>query len=92
MPPVMTMDDLDVPVALWKGVRSCTQHPIANILSYDRLSPGFRTSTVNMMSMSVPKDIHEALSKPEWKTEVEEEMNALNKNNTWEITDLPQGK
>lgn len=44
------------------------------------------------MSMSVPKDIHEALSKPEWKTAVEEEMNALNKNNTWKITDLTQRK
>ena len=29
--------DLDVPIAIRKGVRNCTKHPIANYLSYQRL-------------------------------------------------------
>ena len=30
--------DLDQPIALRKGVRSCTQHPINNHVSYGKLS------------------------------------------------------
>ncbi|RVX10421.1 Retrovirus-related Pol polyprotein from transposon TNT 1-94 [Vitis vinifera] len=55
-------DDLDQPIALRKGVRSCTQHPI------------------------------KALQQPEWKTAVQEEIQALEKNGTWEISELPEGK
>ena len=32
-----TMPDLDLPIAIWKGVRSCTQHPISNFVSYSKL-------------------------------------------------------
>lgn len=34
----------------------------------------------------------EALSHFEWKEAIKKEMCALNKNNTWDIVDLPQGK
>ena len=33
-----TPNDLDMPIALRKGVRSCTQHPISNFISYNKLS------------------------------------------------------
>ena len=32
------LDDLDQPIALRKGVRSCTQHPISNHVSYGKLT------------------------------------------------------
>lgn len=41
--------------------------------------------------MDVPKAMQEALSVPEWKNVVQE-MNALNKIETWEIMQLPDGK
>lgn len=42
--------------------------------------------------MRVPNDIHEALSMPEWKSAVMDEMRALEKNGTWEVVELPKGK
>ena len=30
--------DLDIPIAIWKGVENCTKYPIAKYLSYQRLS------------------------------------------------------
>ena len=35
----LKIDDVDVPIALRKGVRSCTNHPIGNFVNYDSLSP-----------------------------------------------------
>ncbi|RVW92095.1 hypothetical protein CK203_037048 [Vitis vinifera] len=40
----------------------------------------------------VPNSIHEALKIPEWKATVMEEMQALKKNDTWDIVELPKGK
>lgn len=42
--------------------------------------------------MKFQKNVHEALGKSEWRTAIEEEMGALNKNGTWKLTDLPEGK
>ena len=42
--------------------------------------------------ISIPSTIQEALSRPEWKTAVLEEMNALEKNQTWKIVELPKDK
>ncbi|KAK2967234.1 hypothetical protein RJ640_002061 [Escallonia rubra] len=34
--------DLDLPIALRKGTRTCTQHPISKFVSCEKLSPTFR--------------------------------------------------
>ncbi|RVX10447.1 Retrovirus-related Pol polyprotein from transposon TNT 1-94 [Vitis vinifera] len=75
-----------------KGVRSCTQHPIGNFISYDKLSPTFRAFTSSITDIQVPQNIQEAFKYPKWKAAVDEEVRALEKNGTWEITDLPRGK
>ena len=85
-------DTLNMPIAWRKGVRSCTQHPIGNFISYDKLSPTFRAFTSNITKIQVPRDIQEAFKYPKWKAVVDEEVRALAKNGTWEITDLPRGK
>lgn len=36
--------------------------------------------------------MQEALTDPRWKSAINEEMKSLQKNNTWDITDLPPGK
>ena len=79
-------------MALTKGVRSCTLHPISHYVSYDRLSPDFRSFVSKLSNIEVPKTVEEALKIPEWKRAIEEEMEALIKNRTWEIVDLPKGK
>ena len=86
------MDDLNRPVAHRKGVRSCTQHPISKFVSYEKLSPNLRALITNLESIALPNCIQEALQHPEWRKAVNEEIQALQKNDTWKIMKLPQGK
>ncbi|TYK14469.1 Cysteine-rich RLK (receptor-like protein kinase) 8 [Cucumis melo var. makuwa] len=82
---------LDIPIALRKGTKSYTKHPICNYVSYDNLSPQFRAFTASLNSTIIPKNIYTTLECPEWKNVVMEEMKALEKNRTWEICALPKG-
>lgn len=84
--------DLDMPIALRKGVRSCTHHPISKFISYSNLSPSLHAFTSSLSSVFIPRSIEEALSIPEWKVAVLEEMHALRQNNTWSLVELPQEK
>ena len=42
-------------------------------------------------NITIPKRVEEALQDPRWKAAMDEEMMALEKNNTWEIVTLPRG-
>ncbi|RVW64351.1 Retrovirus-related Pol polyprotein from transposon TNT 1-94 [Vitis vinifera] len=77
------LDDLDQPIALRKGVRSCTQHPISNHVSYGKLLQNFQAFITSLEDDRIPSNIQEALQQPEWKTVVQEEIQALEKNGTW---------
>ncbi|KAK9111245.1 hypothetical protein Scep_018764 [Stephania cephalantha] len=44
------------------------------------------------LTVSDPINYGEAAEKEEWRKAMEEEMKAIEKNETWEITDLPEGK
>ena len=49
--------------------------------------------TVNQLStVSIPRNVQEALTDPNWKKAMNEEMEALQKNTTWELVPLPEGK
>ncbi|KAL4366951.1 hypothetical protein GQ457_05G020090 [Hibiscus cannabinus] len=50
------------------------------------------TFTAALNAHQIPKNVDEALKDPKWKKVVEEEIDALEKNATWTITDLPPGK
>jgi hypothetical protein len=43
-------------------------------------------------SISIPHDWNEALEDPKWRDAMLEEMRALEKNETWELVDLPHSK
>ena len=90
IPPVSepVYDDLDLPIALRKGKRNT--YPISNYLSYDKLSENHKGCLAKLSDVSVPKDINEALGDPNWKKAVMEEINALEKNGTWEVVNLPR--
>ncbi|RVW37975.1 Retrovirus-related Pol polyprotein from transposon TNT 1-94 [Vitis vinifera] len=70
-------DILNMPIAWRKRVRSCTQHPIGNFISYDKLSPTFRAFTSSITDIQVPHNIQEAFKYPKWKAAVDEEVRAL---------------
>lgn len=80
------------PIALRKGTRSCTLHPIEKVVSYSHLSQPYRTFLSTLSSVSLPSSYVQALSSPGWKHAMDEEMAALYKNNTWELTFLPPSK
>lgn len=84
--------DSDLPIAVRKGVRECTKHPIYNFVSYHGLSNKYRAFVASLDQTQVPKSIQEALTIPKWKAAVEEDIRALEKNGTWKITELPPGK
>ena len=81
-----------MPIALRKGTRACTKHPLSKFVSYSHLSSSYRAFVSKLDSVSIPKNVHEALSNPNWKYAMVEEMKALHKNGTWELAELPQGK
>lgn len=83
---------LNVPIVERKGYCICTEHPMSNYLSYDKLSHTHKAYVSRISNLFVPKTIQEELNDPNWKLAVKEEMNVLNKNNTLSITDLPQDK
>ncbi|CAN6563085.1 unnamed protein product [Malus baccata var. baccata] len=68
------------------------EYPIANYVSCNGLAPERKTLVDNMEATRVPTRVEEALKDPNWANTMDEEMLALQKNNTWEVTSLPKGK
>ena len=88
----LTLNELDIPIALKKGQRSYTQHPILKFLGYSHLSTPMQALVTHLSKAEIPKSIDEALQNPKWKVVVIGEMNALIKNRTWEAVDQPKVK
>ncbi|RVW25301.1 Retrovirus-related Pol polyprotein from transposon RE1 [Vitis vinifera] len=70
---IPNIDDSTLPIALRKGVRRCTDHPIGNYVTF-------------------PTQYKRPLKISEWKKAVQDEIDALEKNGTWTIIDLPVGR
>jgi hypothetical protein len=83
--------DLDLPIAIRKGKRTYTDHPISNFVSFDHLSPSFKAFSLLVSSILVPKSYKEAFSHPGWCKAMEEEMRALLLNHTWDHIPKPTG-
>lgn len=71
--------DSNIPITLQKGVRSCTQHPISNFVSYHALSSSFRNYVVSLSSVIIIRRVSKALAQPQWRTAMEEEMKLYKK-------------
>ena len=54
--------------------------------------PPFKAFLSKISSVSVPNHVQDALTDPKWKHAMSEEMKALHKTSTWELTTLPKGK
>ncbi|RVW96855.1 Retrovirus-related Pol polyprotein from transposon TNT 1-94 [Vitis vinifera] len=89
---IPSIDDSTLPIALRKGVRRCTDHPIGNYVTYEGQSPSYRAFATSLDDTQVPNTIQEAFKISEWKKAVQDEIDALEKNGTWTIIDLPVGK
>ena len=58
------VDDSNLPIAIRKGVRYCTQHPLSKYVSYKNLSPVFHAFTSQMSCMEIPNTVQDALKVP----------------------------
>jgi hypothetical protein len=86
------VNDTSLPIAQRKGVRSCTHHPVSDFVSYQHLSSSYRSFVSKLSSVSIPRNLHEALNDPKWRTAMHEEMEAFHKNKAWDLVKLPNGK
>lgn len=59
---IPSSSDLHLPIAHRKGVRFCTQHPIANFVSYDQLSPKSKAFALSLSSIFISRNVSEVLS------------------------------
>ena len=83
------------PIAISKGVRKYTKnklYPIGNFVSHNIISPEYNRIIQELMTVSILKNVREDMASAEWKQAMNEEMEALKKNDTWEMGPLPIGK
>lgn len=66
--------------------------PITNYVSYSSLILSTLFFSIALSSVFTPNSVYNALSQPKWKESMEEETWALEKNNGWDIVDLPRHK
>lgn len=60
-------NDLDIPIAQRKGVRSCAQHPISKFVSHGNLSPRYRAFLSNLSQIEIQISVQEARKNPKWR-------------------------
>ena len=88
-------EDLACPIALRKRVQSCQandKYPIGHYVKYDKLRHQYKNFLTVLGNIVIPNRFEDTLWDPGWKAVMDEEMVALEKNNTWELTTLPKGK
>ncbi|WVZ21124.1 hypothetical protein V8G54_008446 [Vigna mungo] len=71
---------------------SVVRYPIRNYLQYNRLSPTFKHNILSISSHVEPTCYSAASKQPQWITAMRAELDALQANNTWELTILPPNK
>lgn len=64
---VSARNDDDLPIALCKKKRSCTNHPISNFVSYKAVKPSYRTFVSFVSSVQVPSNLKDAISRSFWR-------------------------
>ena len=71
---------------------SKSKYPIANHISTQKLSEPFKALVHKLSAYGVPDTVSEAMNNPKWIQVKEEEMKALQKNDTWALVPLPERK
>ena len=69
-----------------------TTYPLFQTHDLAHLSSGYVASLVSVLNNPEPHCYAQAKQHPEWVMAMEQELNALHKNDTWILTTLPPGK
>ncbi|XP_077249267.1 uncharacterized protein LOC143888733 [Tasmannia lanceolata] len=83
-------ESLDAPIASRTCSRA-THHTISDAVSYARLSLSYTAFISSLSSVSIPRFAQEAMLDSGWRAAMEAEMDALAKNQTWQLASLPPG-
>ncbi|GAA0163745.1 transmembrane signal receptor [Lithospermum erythrorhizon] len=67
------------------------RYPLANFVSYDNFSTKYCHFLANVTSNVEPRTYKEAVHDPCWRKAIQVEIDALEKNHTWDVV-LPHGK
>jgi transposase InsO family protein len=74
------------------GTTEQSAYPIANYTSTKTLCQPLKNFTEQLSSNVIPERLEDALKSEKWTKAMSVEMEALEKNNTWKIIELPPGK
>ncbi|CAN1751808.1 Retrovirus-related Pol polyprotein from transposon RE1, partial [Linum perenne] len=71
---------------------SVSKHAIASVVSYNGLSESYRTYALAILTTPEPSSYSAAVKDLCWRKAMEEELSALDSNQTWDVVPLPSGK
>nr|GMC56739.1 Retrovirus-related Pol polyprotein from transposon TNT 1-94 [Ipomoea batatas] len=71
---------------------SWSPHALSKVISYDGLAPTHKMLAMAVNSIDDPRTYNQAIKHDCWKKAMQAEIQALQENNTWELTELPPGK
>ncbi|XP_055800631.1 uncharacterized mitochondrial protein AtMg00820-like [Solanum dulcamara] len=74
------------------NITSDVQYPLSNYVNYSHLSPTYQHYIAATSTITEPTSYADAIKDSRWVDAMQAEIQALENNNTWEITTLPAGK
>ncbi|XP_060177997.1 uncharacterized mitochondrial protein AtMg00820-like [Lycium barbarum] len=66
--------------------------PMSSYLSLEAVSPAYQLFLSTLSSIQEPQSYAEVVQDPQWVEAMEQELQALNDNQTWSMVPLPAGK
>jgi Reverse transcriptase (RNA-dependent DNA polymerase) len=67
-------------------------YPIQDFIIYDNVAPQYKALLTSISNQKGPSNFEEVINQPVWCKTMKEELDALERNETWEIVQLPKGK
>ena len=83
------------PITIRKGTREYTRrplYPISKYVSFEKFASAHKSFLVSLNSITFPQTLSDALSNENWKQAMSVEMQALEKNKTWELVEYFRNK
>ena len=71
---------------------SSTVHPLSNFVSYEKFSESHKAFLAAITSSDEPRNFNQAIQDERCKEAMKKEIRDLEKNDTWTLVDLPNGK